>query len=64
MAKRPQEEVSPNTIRDFEAGRRIPHANNLTAMREAFEAAGLRFKNADDGSPLAVAPNGRGKPGK
>jgi ribosome-binding protein aMBF1 (putative translation factor) len=35
--------VSVNTILDFEAGRREPHPNNLTAMRGALETAGVRF---------------------
>ena len=35
--------VSLSTVRDFEKGRRIPIANNLTAMRVALEAAGIAF---------------------
>jgi DNA-binding transcriptional regulator YiaG len=35
--------VSLSTVRDFEKGRRIPIANNLTAMRAALEAAGIAF---------------------
>jgi len=46
--------VSSSTIRDFEAGRRTPHTNNLTAIRLVLEDAGLRFQNADDGGPLGV----------
>jgi transcriptional regulator with XRE-family HTH domain len=50
-------QVSSGTIRDFEAGRRIPHANNLMAIRRALEGAGLSFQYADDGSPLGIGPS-------
>ena len=35
--------VSRATVVDFERGLRIPHRNNLVAMREALEAAGIQF---------------------
>lgn len=41
--------VSLSTVRDFEKGRRVPIANNLTAMRVALEGAGIAF--VDGGTP-------------
>jgi transcriptional regulator with XRE-family HTH domain len=41
--------VSPSTIRDFEAGRRVPTANNLKAIRAALEKEGIGFPVAMDG---------------
>jgi ribosome-binding protein aMBF1 (putative translation factor) len=35
--------VSLSTVRDFEKARRVPIANNLTAMRAALEGAGIAF---------------------
>jgi DNA-binding XRE family transcriptional regulator len=49
-------DVSTSTIRDFEAGRRVPHVNNLKAIRRALEGAGLCF--ADDGGWLGVRSPG------
>lgn len=50
--------VSLSTVRDFEKGRRVPIANNLSAMREAFQAHGLDFLFAD-GSAAGVALKGK-----
>ncbi|WP_149763342.1 helix-turn-helix domain-containing protein [Neomesorhizobium albiziae] len=35
--------VSRTTVVDFERGIRIPHRNNLSAIRRALEAAGIEF---------------------
>ncbi|HEX8168894.1 MAG TPA: helix-turn-helix transcriptional regulator [Beijerinckiaceae bacterium] len=45
--------VSLSTVRDFEAGRRMPIANNLGAMERAFAEAGITMTN--DGRAVTVA---------
>jgi DNA-binding transcriptional regulator YiaG len=35
--------VGVSTVRDFEAGRRDPTRNNLTAMKAALEGGGISF---------------------
>ena len=48
-------QVSNSTLRDFEAGRRIPIANNLAAVRRALEDAGMKFLFSEDDKPFGVA---------
>ena len=47
-------QVSNSTVRDFEARRRMPIANNLTAIRRALEAGGIELVFAD-GQPTGIA---------
>lgn len=47
--------ISNSTLRDFEAGRRIPIANNLAAIRRALEQAGIEFLFSKDQAPFGVA---------
>jgi transcriptional regulator with XRE-family HTH domain len=44
-------EVSRATIVDFERGARIPHRNNLAAIRSALEAGGVEFIAENGGGP-------------
>jgi ribosome-binding protein aMBF1 (putative translation factor) len=50
--------VGNSTIRDFEAGRRAPIANNLTAIRAALEAQGVVFVD-DENAPGISFPQGK-----
>jgi DNA-binding transcriptional regulator YiaG len=45
--------VGVSTVRDFEAGRREPTRNNLTAMKAALEKGGISFR--ENGTELAIA---------
>jgi transcriptional regulator with XRE-family HTH domain len=44
--------VGLSTIKDFEAGKRMPIANNLQAMRKALEAVGITFTEDAVSGPL------------
>jgi transcriptional regulator with XRE-family HTH domain len=46
--------VGVSTVRDFEAGRRAPMANNLRAIQAAFEALGILFVTGDGVESVAL----------
>ena len=43
--------VGESTVRNFEAGRTVPVANNLEAIRRALETAGVEFIAENGGGP-------------
>ena len=45
--------VARATIAEFEAGKRVPIANNLAAIRAALEDAGIIFIDANGNGPGA-----------
>lgn len=47
--------VSVGTVRSFEAGQRVPMANNVVAMRRVIEAAGIRLQFDESGNAAGVA---------
>lgn len=47
--------VGLSTLRDFEAGRRTPMRNNLQAMQQALEGAGIRFVQDPGGGTAGIA---------
>jgi transcriptional regulator with XRE-family HTH domain len=56
-------QVSISTLRDFEAGRRVPIANNLMAIRRALESAGLQLLFAGE-TPWGIAKRLAGEKGE
>jgi DNA-binding transcriptional regulator YiaG len=46
--------VGASTVRDFEAGRRTPIQNNLSAIRAVLEKAGIGFVMTVDGKPCGI----------
>ncbi|QPF87924.1 helix-turn-helix transcriptional regulator [Bradyrhizobium genosp. L] len=49
--------VGVSTVRDFEAGRREPTRNNLTAMKAALEKGGVSFSSDGSSSGINVLTN-------
>jgi DNA-binding XRE family transcriptional regulator len=47
--------VSSSTIRDFEAGRRVPIPNNMLAIGRAFEEAGMVLTSDEKGCATGIA---------
>jgi len=47
--------VGLSTVKDFEAGKRTPIANNLAAMHQALTAEGIRMILYEDGKPKGIA---------
>ncbi|MER9248369.1 helix-turn-helix domain-containing protein [Mesorhizobium sp. M0074] len=43
--------VSRPTVVDFERGARVPHPNNMAAIRQALEVAGIEFIPENSGGP-------------
>jgi len=46
--------VGLSTVKDYEAGKRIPIANNLHAMRRALEAVGIKFTDEAVSGPMGA----------
>jgi ribosome-binding protein aMBF1 (putative translation factor) len=48
--------VGSSTIRDFEAGRRVPHRNRLATIRQALEVAGMVLTGEGSERPGIAGP--------
>ena len=46
--------VGLSTVKDFETGARKPIVNNLTALRQELEKAGIDFLFTPDGKPIGI----------
>jgi transcriptional regulator with XRE-family HTH domain len=46
--------VGLSTVKDYEAGKRTPIANNLEAMRRALEEFGIKFTEEAVSGPLGL----------
>lgn len=53
--------VSLSTVRNFEKGRNVPIRNNLDAMREALESAGVRMVSDAEGKPAGIVVDDAGR---
>jgi transcriptional regulator with XRE-family HTH domain len=52
--------VSRSTVVDFERGIRIPHRNNLAAIRRVLESAGIEFTSEDGGIGVRLTRRSQG----
>lgn len=52
--------VGLSTVRDFEAHRRQPIANNISAIERAIEEAGVHFVYGPNGEATGIAWRGAG----
>jgi transcriptional regulator with XRE-family HTH domain len=50
--------VGLSTVKDYEAGKRTPIANNLEAIQRALEGAGMKFTTNSISGP--IGQNGHG----
>ncbi len=52
-----------STIKDYESGRRKPHARNLTKIDGAFTDKGIEFLSDNDGGKgVRISSEGTGRP--